>query len=223
MSLHQVTSKTARAAVTPYGSDFRGLECSRSSPLSPAFGLVQHLAVWWWDGHLWHLVEVCDDLGVLQRGRSKADVSLWRPHESRTTLSWKKTCLLLLWRCPPTVRSGLLQQCFVPHTHTQCGWRTRSRPHLQTWVLLKTSGMWSRGRRMVTSHQTKPSPSTAKWKTGGEPRRMKAGIQNPGYSTKYWSLNSSEVIFFALSEIWNHCILFVILTSCRSLQINALG
>lgn len=42
---------------------------------------------------------------------------------------------------------------------SKCGWRiTRSGPchgqhHLQTWTTMKTSGMWSRGICMVTSHQ----------------------------------------------------------------------
>ena len=106
-------------------------------------------------------------------------LSCWKHHSSElgkqafvkdawikpsTKLSWKKTCFLLLWQCSPTLRSVFSSRTMFHATQPgqwRCGWRTTTsgschgQPNLQTWIPLKTSGMWH-------------SHPTAMWKTGGE-------------------------------------------------------
>ena len=96
------------------------------------------------------------------------------------------SCFLLLWQCSTTQR--IVFSCMFMLHATQlgqwrCGWRTsrsgpcHCQPNLQTWIPLKTSGMWSTGRWMVTSHQTKPSCLNF---------CARSGIKSPNGNVKDW-------------------------------------
>ena len=131
-----------------------------------------------------------DDLGVLQQSWNRADLSLWRMHESSHVQGYPGRKLtsffLLLWQCSTTQR--IVFSCMFMLHATQlgqwrCGWRTsrsgpcHCQPNLQTWIPLKTSGMWSTGRWMVTSHQTKPSCLNF---------CARSGIKSPNVNVKDW-------------------------------------